>query len=98
MAKDAETIKRTFGQDIGSFSDDVPPAKKVKTGGDKDKGDGVDVECTLDGAIKIKEERDSWGCVKESFDEVSECKTVISNVAYYSSYNLPEPVDLHRVR
>ena len=26
MAKDAETIKRTFGQDIGSFSDDVPPS------------------------------------------------------------------------
>ena len=99
MAKDAETIKRTFGQDIGSFSDVVPPAKKVKTdGGDKDEGDGVDVERTLDGAIKIKEERDSWGRVKESFDELSECTTVISNVAYYSSYDLPEPVDLHRVR
>ena len=98
MAKDAETIKRTFGQEIRSFCDDVPPAKKVKTGGDKEQGDRVDVERTLDGAIKIKEERDSWGCVKESFDEVSECTTVISNVAYYSSYNLPEPVDLHRLR
>ena len=55
MAKDAETIKRTFGQDIGSFSDDLAPAKKVKTGGDKDQGDRVDIEHTLDGAIKIKE-------------------------------------------
>ena len=97
MAKDAETIKRTFGQDIGSFFDDVPPAKKVKTGGDKEQGDRVDVERTLDGAIKIKEERDSWGRVKESFDEVSEGTTVISNVAYYSSYDLPEPVDLRLV-
>ena len=95
--KEAETLKRTLGQDIGTFYD-APPAKKMKMTTEAAPNNGSKEERTLDGAIKVKEEIDIWGRPKESFDEVSEGTTVISNVAYHSNYDLPEPVDFNQTR
>ena len=55
--EEAETLKRTLGQDIGTFYN-APLAKKMKMTTEAAPNDGAMEEQTLDGAIKVKEEID----------------------------------------
>ena len=56
------------------------------------------VKRTAAGAVLLKEELDQWGRTVDYFEEESVGTTVISNTVYYSSYDLPEPVDMQNYK